>query len=144
MQIYRCPALKGISYSVTRKFAEQYGDSIQWDQSNKNYILTHGVSGVDWRYYKHPLPDSVITPLHLKKKKVVRLAPSHCGCGDCESDKNESDKSEHDVEAGRRTLTCGRSCVADGVHVAVIAAHVDDAVDDGGGGVHVASGRVVP
>jgi len=25
-----------------RKFCEQYGDIIQWDQSNKNYILTHG------------------------------------------------------------------------------------------------------
>jgi hypothetical protein len=21
--------------------------------------MTHGVSGVDWRFYKHPLPDSV-------------------------------------------------------------------------------------
>jgi hypothetical protein len=42
-----------------RKFAEQHGDIIQWDQSNKNYILTHGVSGVDWRFYKHPLPENV-------------------------------------------------------------------------------------
>jgi len=42
-----------------RKFAEQRGDIIQWDQSNKNYIMTHGVSGVDWRFYKHPLSDSV-------------------------------------------------------------------------------------
>jgi integrase len=42
-----------------RKFCEQMGDICQWDQSNKNYILTHGVSGVDWRFYKHPLPDSV-------------------------------------------------------------------------------------
>jgi integrase len=42
-----------------RKYCEQQGDILQWDQSNKNYILTHGVSGVDWRFYKHPLPDSV-------------------------------------------------------------------------------------
>ena len=42
-----------------RKFAEQHGDIIQWEQSNRAYILTHGVSGVDWRYYKHPLPDTV-------------------------------------------------------------------------------------
>jgi len=42
-----------------RKFAEQYGDIIQWEQSNRAYVLTHGVSGVDWRFYKHPLPDSV-------------------------------------------------------------------------------------
>ena len=39
-----------------RKFCEQQGDILQWDQSNKNYVLTHGVSGVDWRFYKHPLP----------------------------------------------------------------------------------------
>jgi len=42
-----------------RKFCEQMGDILQWDQSNKNYVLTHGVSGVDWRSYKHPLPASV-------------------------------------------------------------------------------------
>ena len=42
-----------------RKFAEQHGDTIQWEQSNRAYVLTHGVSGVDWRFYKHPLPDSV-------------------------------------------------------------------------------------
>jgi len=42
-----------------RKFCEQHGDILQWDQSNKNYILTHGVSGVDWRFYKHPLPENV-------------------------------------------------------------------------------------
>jgi integrase len=42
-----------------RKFAEQHGDIIQWEQSNRAYILTHGVSGVDWRFYKHPLPDAV-------------------------------------------------------------------------------------
>jgi hypothetical protein len=42
-----------------RKFAEQYGDIIQWGQSNRAYILTHGVSGVDWSHYKHPLPEHV-------------------------------------------------------------------------------------
>ncbi len=42
-----------------RKFAEQYGDVIQWDQSNRAYILTHGVSGIDWKHYKHPLPEHV-------------------------------------------------------------------------------------
>ncbi|MGZ4852505.1 MAG: hypothetical protein ACXV3D_04880 [Halobacteriota archaeon] len=42
-----------------RKFAEQYGDLIGWDQSNRAYILTHGVSGVDWCHYKHPLPENV-------------------------------------------------------------------------------------
>ncbi len=42
-----------------RKFAEQHGDIIGWDHSNRAYILTHGVSGVDWAHYKHPLPDHV-------------------------------------------------------------------------------------
>jgi hypothetical protein len=41
-----------------RRFYEQQGDILQWDQSNKNYVLTHGVSVVDWRFYKHPLPTS--------------------------------------------------------------------------------------
>ena len=31
-----------------RKFCEQHGDTIGWDQSNRAYILTHGVSGVSW------------------------------------------------------------------------------------------------
>jgi hypothetical protein len=42
-----------------RKFTEQYGDIIQWDQSNRAYIMTHGVSGIDWKHYKHPLPENV-------------------------------------------------------------------------------------
>jgi hypothetical protein len=42
-----------------RKFAEQYGDIIQWHQSNRAYIMTHGVSGIDWKHYKHPLPEHV-------------------------------------------------------------------------------------
>ncbi len=39
-----------------RKFAEQYGDTLQWDQSDRAHILTHGVSGIDWNHCKHPLP----------------------------------------------------------------------------------------
>ncbi len=42
-----------------RKFAEQHGDVIGWEQSNRAYILTHGVSGVDWAHYQHPLPENV-------------------------------------------------------------------------------------
>lgn len=42
-----------------RKFTEQYGDIIQWDQSNRAYIMTHGVNGIDWKHYKHPLPENV-------------------------------------------------------------------------------------
>ncbi len=45
--------------SDLRKFAEQHGDVIGWEQSNRVYILTHGVSGVDWTHYKYPLPEHV-------------------------------------------------------------------------------------
>jgi hypothetical protein len=41
------------------KFYEQMDNILQWDQSNKNYVLTHGVSGVDWTQYKHSLPERV-------------------------------------------------------------------------------------
>ena len=42
-----------------REFVEQHGGIIQWDQSNRAYVLTHGVSGIDWSDYKHPLPEHV-------------------------------------------------------------------------------------
>ncbi|MGZ4864980.1 MAG: hypothetical protein ACXV5N_10970 [Halobacteriota archaeon] len=29
------------------------------DHSNRAYVLTHGVSGVEWSHYKHPLPEHV-------------------------------------------------------------------------------------
>jgi hypothetical protein len=35
------------------------GDMLHCAQSNKNYILTHGVSGVDWLFYKSPRPGPV-------------------------------------------------------------------------------------
>ena len=50
--------------SDLRKFAEQYGDIIRWDQTNRAYILTHGVSGIDWAHYKHPLPEYRLRELH--------------------------------------------------------------------------------
>jgi integrase len=42
-----------------RKYCEQASDILQWDQSNKNYILTHNVAGVDWRFYKSPRAEPV-------------------------------------------------------------------------------------
>ncbi|MGZ4924338.1 MAG: hypothetical protein ACXV5H_10365 [Halobacteriota archaeon] len=45
--------------SDLRKFCEQNGDIIGWERSNRAYVLTHGVSGVDWKHYKHPLPENV-------------------------------------------------------------------------------------
>lgn len=42
-----------------RKFAEQYGDVLQWDQSNRAYVLTHGVWGVEGSHYRNPVPETV-------------------------------------------------------------------------------------
>jgi len=42
-----------------RKFAEQFGDKIGWDSTNRKYVLAHGMTGVDWEHYKHPLPEDV-------------------------------------------------------------------------------------
>lgn len=47
-----------------RKFAEQMADKIKWDVSNKNYILTHAVSSIDWSRYKHPPPRVCLQDLH--------------------------------------------------------------------------------
>ena len=58
--------------SDLRKFAEQYGDIIQWDQSNRSYIMTHGVSGIDWKHYKHPLPEHVYN-VYMKYWADVQL-----------------------------------------------------------------------
>ncbi len=52
--------IKGyFNLSDLRKFAEQHGDIIGWDYSNRAYVLTHGVSGVEWSHYRHPLPEYV-------------------------------------------------------------------------------------
>jgi len=79
-------------------------------------------------------------PTRFKKRKLEGSAlPSHYISGDY-----ESDQSEHNLEAGRRTLACGRSCVADRVDVAIIAPHVHSAVDNGRRGEHIVSGREAP
>ncbi|MGZ4846795.1 MAG: hypothetical protein ACXVIL_09445 [Halobacteriota archaeon] len=59
--------------SDLRKFAEQHGDVIGWDHSNRAYILTHCVSGVDWVHYKHPLPEHVYD-VYMHYWGNVRLA----------------------------------------------------------------------
>ena len=58
-----------------RKFAEQCGDAIQWEQSNRAYILTHGVSGVSWAHYRHPLPETVFE-VYIQYWKDVELSTS--------------------------------------------------------------------
>ena len=62
-QKLRIPLTRCKGHFVTsdlRKFAEQHGDVIGWNESNRAYILTHGVRGVEWSNYRHPLPDSVL------------------------------------------------------------------------------------
>jgi len=58
--------------SDLRKFTEQHGDVIEWDQSNRAYIMTHGVSGVSWAHYRHPLPEYVYD-IYMKYWKDVRF-----------------------------------------------------------------------
>ncbi len=62
--------------SDLRKFAEQLGDVIQWDQSNRAYILTHGVSGVEWAHYRHPPPEYVYN-VYMQYWKDVMLIPNN-------------------------------------------------------------------
>lgn len=38
-----------------RKFAEQFGDTIGWEATNRKHVMAHGMTGVDWTHYKHPL-----------------------------------------------------------------------------------------
>ena len=54
------------------KVHRKHGDIIQWDQSNRAYITTHGVSGVDWRFYKHPLPEHVYD-VYIKYWQNIQL-----------------------------------------------------------------------
>jgi len=42
-----------------RKFAEQHGDVVGWNESNRAYILTHGVRGIEWSNYRHQLLENV-------------------------------------------------------------------------------------
>jgi hypothetical protein len=45
---------------------------IEWSQSNRADIPTHGVSGVDWKHYKHPLPEHVYD-VHIKYWQNTQL-----------------------------------------------------------------------
>jgi hypothetical protein len=62
LRLHKIPLLNGDTWfrmGDLRKWCEQEGDILQWDQSNKNYILTHNVKGVDWRFYKSPRAEPV-------------------------------------------------------------------------------------
>ena len=72
---------KRFTPSDLRKFAEQYGDVIEWSQSNRAYILTHGVSGVDWSHYKRPLPEYVYE-VYMRYWESVHLLERELPAGD--------------------------------------------------------------
>jgi hypothetical protein len=51
LQNLRIPLARCSSHFVTsdlRKFAEQHGDVVGRNESNRAYILTHGVRGIEW------------------------------------------------------------------------------------------------
>ncbi|MEM3927761.1 MAG: hypothetical protein QXT07_02315 [Archaeoglobaceae archaeon] len=68
------PKRKCFSVGDLRKFAEQMADKIEWNVSNKNYILSHGVKSIDWERYKHPLPEFVYS-VYMKYWKDVDIIP---------------------------------------------------------------------
>lgn len=42
-----------------RKFFEQKSDEIGFIDANKNFIMSHGVSSINWQSYKQFLPENV-------------------------------------------------------------------------------------
>jgi hypothetical protein len=59
---YRIPLRYGNQRFVPgdlRKYCEQQGDMLRWNESNRAYVLTHGVAGVQWSHYRNPLPEHV-------------------------------------------------------------------------------------
>ncbi len=52
------------------KFAEQHGDVIGWERSNRAYVLSHGVSGVDWSHYIIRYQSTCVTSTRSIEKDV--------------------------------------------------------------------------
>jgi hypothetical protein len=55
-----------------RKFFEQKSDEIGFTDANKNFIMSHGISGVNWQSYKQFLPENVYN-VYMKYWKDVKL-----------------------------------------------------------------------
>jgi len=66
----RDPSKAHLWLSDFRKFAEQFGDIIGWDVTNRKYVLAHGMTGVD---SKHPLPEDVYDT-YMRCWRDVKLA----------------------------------------------------------------------
>ncbi|MGA7076651.1 MAG: hypothetical protein WBZ42_08945 [Halobacteriota archaeon] len=85
LQKLRIPLARCNSHFVAsdlRKFAEQHGDVVGWNESNRAYILTHGVRGTEWSNYRHPLPENVYD-VYMQYWADVRLA-----CDDPSADRS--------------------------------------------------------
>jgi len=62
LRINRIPLSKAeghIRCMDLRKFFEQKSDEVGFDDANKNFIMTHGVSSINWKSYKQFRPESV-------------------------------------------------------------------------------------
>lgn len=55
-----------------RKFFEQILDSIGFNDANKNFIMSHGVSSIKWTSYKQFLPENVYAR-HMECWKKVKI-----------------------------------------------------------------------
>jgi hypothetical protein len=64
-------------------FAEQFGDVIGWDTTNRKYVLAHGMTAVDCEHYKHPLPEDVYDT-YMQDWRDVRLAKERYADGPVE------------------------------------------------------------
>ncbi|MGZ4846749.1 MAG: hypothetical protein ACXV3E_03030 [Halobacteriota archaeon] len=43
-----------------RKWCIQYGcDTLGWELSNRSHILSHGLSSIEDKHYRHPLPEQI-------------------------------------------------------------------------------------
>jgi hypothetical protein len=42
-----------------RKWTSQQSDISGWEQSNREYVMTHDISSISWRHYRNPLPENV-------------------------------------------------------------------------------------
>lgn len=76
IQKQRIPLKRCTSHFVTsdlRKFAEQHGDIVGCNKSNRAHILTHGVRSIGWSNYRHPLPEHVYD-VYMQYWADVRLA----------------------------------------------------------------------
>jgi hypothetical protein len=77
LQKQRIPLSRCNSHFVAsdlRKFAEQHGDVVGWNESNRAYILTHGVRDIEWSNYRHPLPEHIYD-VYMKYWKDVEFNP---------------------------------------------------------------------